>query len=869
MINFPPFIEGTIPAFTLEDGIKVSFVQNPAVNKNNVVGFRLLVKDMNSNIINSFDSFWNDKEKNEIVFSKLIEGQEKTNAAWNKEDHPVLVNGSHYYFLTNYICKNITNIKIQVDSATYVAVDYSPLCYINDYPNLTMKTYFYSNNTGTYIRIEDAGANNVTLQYSISNIYFFEKLDLKQSEYCKLQLAYLDSDQYNNYNSIAVYSTAAISKCIAKPEIIITDGSGDNELAASLGIANGSLFEYIGQYTIKDLSEPISSYSFTITNQLGDIYYESGEQFHNSETNEVNNSSLICKDSFEVYKDLESFKDYYIQYKIKTINGYEGASPKYLINYTPGLETSISININPILDYENGQIEVTLDIEKLEDQKITGSFFLLRSDNNSDFTEWEKLAIIPYGTNLNDFKWIDNTIASGVSYQYGLIQYNKYGTYTDRLESKVIKAYFEHMFLSDKDCQLKIKFNPEVSSFKNTILETKTDAIGGKYPFFFRNGIVKYKEFPISGLISYQMDDANTFIEKEEIGIVEPEKIITFNENINITTTNLVDYNYAAEKEFKLKVLDWLTNGRPKLFRSATEGNYIVRLINVSLSPENALGRMLHKFSTTAIESSDFTYSNLKEEGLIREEIDNVILPLQWKTINLNGNYYPIVTPDTPNEWNWVSITRQGEHIVWAHFSGLFPGDQIMYGDTKVTIGMTGEYKVNVPVDAIKVFNKNKRTGSVTYAYAEDLKSSKFESINSVVSQSILKSVSGSNIMSQLGIRSDDNNVEFYRLLFTLINPTYDNTNNRNRISLSGELEKDYIDLTYSEKLDINLSNFDANNTILKVLNRENEQLTKMIQPFTVIEGTTPTQNIVIGSNVQLDCYYRITKTTTASEVSN
>jgi hypothetical protein len=68
------------------------------------------------------------------------------------------------------------------------------------------------------------------------------------------------------------------------------------------------------------------------------------------------------------------------------------------------------------------------------------------------------------------------------------------------------------MFLSDGKRQLRIKFNPKVSSFKNTILESKTDTIGGKYPFFFRNGNVNYKEFPISGLISMLMDEEEEFM---------------------------------------------------------------------------------------------------------------------------------------------------------------------------------------------------------------------------------------------------------------------------------------------------------------------------------------------------------------------
>jgi hypothetical protein len=44
------------------------------------------------------------------------------------------------------------------------------------------------------------------------------------------------------------------------------------------------------------------------------------------------------------------------------------------------------------------------------------------------------------------------------------------------------------MFLFDGERQLKIRFNPKVSSFKEYIPEIKIDTIGSKYPYFFRNG---------------------------------------------------------------------------------------------------------------------------------------------------------------------------------------------------------------------------------------------------------------------------------------------------------------------------------------------------------------------------------------------
>jgi hypothetical protein len=98
------------------------------------------------------------------------------------------------------------------------------------------------------------------------------------------------------------------------------------------------------------------------------------------------------------------------------------------------------------------------------------------------------------------------------------------------------------------------------------------------------------------------------------------------------------------ERDFKIEVLNWLTNGEPKMFRSPTEGNYIVRLMNTSLSPNETLGRMLHTFSSTAYEIDDFTFANLRKYGIMTEEITETG-GLEFNTINLSidDNYNGIV----------------------------------------------------------------------------------------------------------------------------------------------------------------------------------------------------------------------------------
>jgi hypothetical protein len=80
-----------------------------------------------------------------------------------------------------------------------------------------------------------------------------------------------------------------------------------------------------------------------------------------------------------------------------------------------------------------------------------------------------------------------------------------------------ICCYFEDIFLTSGDKQLKIKFNPSITSFQRTIQESKVDTIGSKYPFIKRNGFVDYVQFPLNGLIASAMDEDGLFITKKEV----------------------------------------------------------------------------------------------------------------------------------------------------------------------------------------------------------------------------------------------------------------------------------------------------------------------------------------------------------------
>jgi hypothetical protein len=68
------------------------------------------------------------------------------------------------------------------------------------------------------------------------------------------------------------------------------------------------------------------------------------------------------------------------------------------------------------------------------------------------------------------------------------------------------------MFLYANGQQLKLKYNPTVDSFKHTVLESKQDTMGSRFPYISRNGYVYYAEFPIKSLISFNSDENGYFL---------------------------------------------------------------------------------------------------------------------------------------------------------------------------------------------------------------------------------------------------------------------------------------------------------------------------------------------------------------------
>ncbi len=577
--------------------------------------------------------------------------------------------------------------------------------------------------TGQY-RLTNEGFNSLSRdiqilpQSNLDNGYitinFKGELDKDRSFYYVLNEEFLkdEKDSENNYIVDKVGKTAI------------------NKIMAGI-MANNSHILYMKTYDLYRYYENGLNQPFIYSSQLKDfqnikksitidnkIYYCNEEIYNNISTLQIQ-----IKDIQEYINNLQNFvpideeAQEIAQNHLENLEQLIKQQPMYSLVAT-GKDLTKSLTYNYVEEHnyftdETGEYLMTgfgdsyylIDKEPYE-AFYYGAFLLSRASDEDNYSTWmniERFRLEEQPPSSHQVK--DFTIEHGRKYIYALQQYNIWGLYSSRVISDIYEAGFEDAFLYDGERALKIRFNPEISNFKTTILEQKTDTLGGRFPYITRNGDTYYKEFPIGGLIAAEMDEEELFIKR---GMVTSHRHSTSAVETYESTNALRDYhmfsdeNIMLERQFKLEVLNWLNDGQPKLFKSPYEGNYIVRLMNTSLTPVKELGRMLHSFSTTAYEIAECNYDNLVRFGFIKTKEPSDFVGL-WKTYNLADQE---VTEDG------LTIHFDGGLVSFS-IQDMVPGDivEIIYesglpATEKIMIGITGAYMcagINRPISGLHI----------------------------------------------------------------------------------------------------------------------------------------------------------------------
>jgi len=300
-----------------------------------------------------------------------------------------------------------------------------------------------------------------------------------------------------------------------------------------------------------------------------------------------------------------------------------------------------------IITEEDGIVEFT--IESTEELP-RGFLYVTRATSLDNYKNWELISCTENNGKINK-TFIDSTIGSLVTYKYAC-QYRikKNGAWTRTYQSEEVYPDFYDMFIYRNGRQIALRYNTQITGYTPVVNRQVINTLGSKYPKFAENAHMNYKKFTISGLITAESDFNRKFLndrdyayemnqyDKNMAGKYQvrndtlSDGVFTYNENIrgyestyaatkHLTTMNhdlAPKDNWWFERQFREEALAWLNDGEPKLLRSMTEGNLVVMLTDIALTPNTQVGRRTYNISMTAYEVGDgYSLDVLSSLGII------------------------------------------------------------------------------------------------------------------------------------------------------------------------------------------------------------------------------------------------------------
>ena len=357
----------------------------------------------------------------------------------------------------------------------------------------------------------------------------------------------------------------------------------------------------------------------------------------------INNVDIVGNLTFVDKNETDTLKSYHILYSnsYSSVNDFnytfeyefkEGENYYFIFNYETNNMYSESIThelmviqesvdmLNATLTAELDEINGAIKLEvkgKDKEESFVGNITIRRTSSESNFTIWEDVHTASFEENSKlDYIWIDYTIKSGIYYKYIAQKRNSIGNRGVAIHAKnePFMILFDDMYLTGGNGQLNIRFDPSITSFKINVSESKTDTIGSKYPYITQNGAIKYKQFPIGGTITHLMDPSNLITSRENVFRDSLPYYEEYNKDKYVRIDDFNDWTY--EREFREKVQDFLHENKVRLFRSATEGNILVKLTDINFTPNATLGRRIYSFTATATEIDECSIKNYDKYGI-------------------------------------------------------------------------------------------------------------------------------------------------------------------------------------------------------------------------------------------------------------
>lgn len=610
---YPPLIETFMPAFPYQGPAPVSFSFSPYNSINDI-------KKIHVSLVN-----------------------QKTNQSAFENNSSALIDSDRYTILNN-----IWILDFNINGTQDITVNTTNNTCTIEIPKDILKGdkdngFVVDNYYKVQIRFDNSSSSPNSTSYLTENRQFFSEWSsvclIKAIPEVQLGMVGFD-DQYDDVEDGNIISRLRTVQAGVVP------------------IAGSVIFNYTSTISTNN-AETLQKYRITIySDDTGEEIDKTKDWVYTADNEDPNKIYWLADvtntqpdELYNIYIEGYTKNQYYFNktYQLKIAN-FDATSFTPVWTYQTVQLDEYNTTSEKIITEEDGM--VTFNITSREEMP-QGFLYIKRATSLDNFKNWE---LISCTSNFGrvDVTITDPTIGSMVKYQYSC-QYRlkKNGNFTETKFSPVFiyPDYYDILIYRDGQ-QLALRYNAQIQSYSAVVNRQVINTLGSKYPKFAENAQMNYKKFTITGLITSESDFNRKFIndrdnanemqdyDKYMDGKYEvrndtiSDGILTYN-NISerdypntkyateyLTPNTLHDLypkdNWWLERKFREESLAWLNDGEPKLFKSMTEGNLIVMLTDISLTPNTQISRRTYNVSMTAYEVGDgYSLDTLSSLGVI------------------------------------------------------------------------------------------------------------------------------------------------------------------------------------------------------------------------------------------------------------
>ncbi len=243
------------------------------------------------------------------------------------------------------------------------------------------------------------------------------------------------------------------------------------------------------------------------------------------------------------------------------------------------------------------------DLCRIELSGLSGTNTIYKFSSQNNFGSGEEIVLL---TGTGDY-FYDYLVEPGIIYAYSTDLTMSGGEAFLGSEGSFLYGKYNNL-----PAQVRFIYNSTVSGFSKVRKDSIVQTIGGVYPYVVRSAELGYKTFSFSGMIVSEMDNLLDFSSSYSklISGIESSSINSLYENLYKTPYSPnQNQNFVLEKFFRKRILDWLTDGQPKIFKSDTEGIFFGKISEVSLERVENLNGLLYNVSFTFTETGPCNYS--------------------------------------------------------------------------------------------------------------------------------------------------------------------------------------------------------------------------------------------------------------------